>query len=30
VPDDLTKTESLADKQLNRILKLSGYNRYEV
>ena len=30
VPDDLTKTESLADKQLNRILQLSGYNRYEV
>lgn len=23
-------TESLADKQLNRILQLSGYNRYEV
>jgi len=30
VPDDLTKTESLADKQMNRILKLSGYNQYEV
>jgi hypothetical protein len=30
VPDELTKKESLADKQLNRILKLSGYNRYEV
>jgi len=30
VPDELTKTESLADKQLSRILKLSGYNRYEV
>lgn len=30
VPDELTKTESLADKHLSRILKLSGYNRYEV
>ena len=30
VPDELTKTESLADKQLNRILQLSGFNRYEV
>jgi hypothetical protein len=30
VPDELTKTESLADTHLNRILKLSGYNRYEV
>lgn len=30
VPDELTKTESLADKHLRRILKLSGYNRYEV
>jgi len=30
VPSELVKTESLADKQLNRILKLSGYNRYEV
>jgi len=30
VPDEVKKTESLADKQLNRILQLSGYNRYEV
>jgi len=30
VPDELTKTESLADRQLNRIIKLSGYDRYEV
>ena len=30
VPSELIKTESLSDKQLNRILKLSGYNRYEV
>ena len=30
VPDELTKTESLADKQLSRIIKLSGYDRYEV
>ena len=30
VPDELTKKESLADKQLNRILKLSGYSRHEV
>lgn len=30
VPDEVAKTESLADKQLNRILQLSGYNRYEV
>ena len=30
VPDELVKKESLADKHLDRILKLSGYNRYEV
>lgn len=30
VPDDLAKTESLSDKQLNRILQLSGYNRYAI
>ena len=30
VPDELVKKESLADKQMNRILQLSGYNRYEV
>jgi len=30
VPDELAKTESLADKQLNRILQLSGFNKYEV
>ena len=30
VPDDIKQEESLADKQLNRILQLSGYNRYEV
>jgi len=30
VPDELTKTESLADKQLNRILQLTGFNKYEV
>jgi len=29
VPDDL-KTESLADKQLNRIKQLTGYTQYEV
>ena len=30
VPDELTKTESLADKQMKRILQLSGYKRHEV
>ena len=30
VPDELTKTESLADKQLNRIKQLTGYRQYEV
>ena len=30
VPDELTKTESLADKQLNRILQLTGFDKYEV
>ena len=30
VPDELVKKESLSDKHLNRILKLSGYNQYEV
>lgn len=30
VPDELVKKESLADKHLNRILKLSGYSRHEV
>ena len=30
VPDELIKKESLADKHLNRILQLSGYNRHEV
>jgi hypothetical protein len=30
VPSELNQTESLADKQMNRILQLSGYNRYEV
>ena len=30
VPSELMQKESLADKQMNRILQLSGYNRYEV
>jgi hypothetical protein len=30
VPDELAKTESLADKQLNRIKQLTGYRQYEV
>jgi hypothetical protein len=30
VPDELTKTESLADKQLNRIKQLTGFRQYEV
>mgnify|MGYP000371130436 CR=1 FL=1 len=30
VPSELVQKESLADKQMNRILQLSGYNRYEV
>ena len=30
VPAELVKTESLADKHLNRILQLSGFNKYEV
>ena len=29
VPDELLTKEGLADKQMNRILQLSGYNRYE-
>ena len=30
VPSELVQKESLSDKQMNRILQLSGYNRYEV
>ena len=30
IPPELAKTESLADKQLNRIKQLTGYRQYEV
>jgi len=30
VPDDITKTESLADKNMKRVLQLAGFNKYEV
>ena len=30
VPDDLKQEESLAERQMKRILSLAGYNRYEI